>query len=290
MNTQYQLGDILIFKAEDDYLSKCIAWLTDSDTSHSAMIYTKDSITESVAPGVMTNKIETGKGEAAYLLRLTPARNPKPLIDAAKKYLDAGTHYNFPSLLYLAGLLLFRKIRPTNKLLNITERIMTCACLELDKLLQKLATHPENRSMVCSQFVYQVYYDCGKDYQIRIHNESMNTLKQDTGAVRLYDLCNQNFTSANDASVKNRIIEESSDELIEQLYEALHPADLTNAVSLENFRTPPIIDLFSQKLHKLMEILDSDMPIDSLFVSPGDFVYHSENLENKGELLIERIF
>lgn len=289
MNTQYQLGDIIIFKAGDEALSKCIAWLTDSDVSHSAMIYTEDSITETIAPGVVVNKIETGKGEAAYLLRLSPAQDPKPLIKAAKKYLDAKTHYNFPALLYLAGLLLFRRIRPTKKVLLVTERIMTLACLELDKILQKLTKHPKNRSMVCSQFVYQVYHDCGKDYEIRIHNNGMKKMDSASGAICLYDLRGQSSTHGLQSMSAYQEVRESPEELMIQLYEALNQSDLTNSILVESSRIQPIIDRFCDKLEELMKLLKTDMPIDSLFVSPADFVYHAENLENKGEILIERI-
>lgn len=289
MNTSYQLGDILVFKAEDDALSKCIAWLTDSDVSHCAMFYTEDSITETIAPGAVTNKIEIGKGEAAYLLRLNPSQDPRPLLNAAQKYIDAGTRYNFPALLYLAGLLLFRKIRPTGKLFFVIEKIMTLACLELDNLLQTLAKHPEYRSTVCSQYVYQVYYDCGVDYQIRIHNGFTNEIIQTPEKIRLFDLCNQNCTFLAASSYTNEKVTESPEELIRQLCKALDPRDISNVISVENLGVPPIVNLFSTKLQKLVDILSTDMPIDSLFVSPADFVYHAENLENIGEILIERI-
>lgn len=289
MNNPYQLGDIIIFKAEDDIFSKCIAWLTDSDVSHSAMIYTEDSITEMIAPGAVVNKIQTGKGEAAYLLRLTPPRDPRPLLNAAEKYLNAKTQYNFPALLYLGGLLLFKRIRPTKKLLCIAQRIMTLACQELDKLLQKLAKHPENRSMVCSQYVYQVYYDCGKQYQIQIHSDCSNRFHQQSDTIRLFDLHNENLASQVKSPHTNLLVSEAPEELMTQLYEALSQSDLTNVVSAEHIEIQPVIDAFCEKLQLLMEILRTDMPIDSLFVTPADFVYHAENLENRGEILMERI-
>lgn len=289
MNNPYQLGDIIIFKAEDDIFSKCIAWLTDSDVSHSAMIYTEDSITEMIAPGAVVNKIQTGKGEAAYLLRLTPPRDPRPLLNAAEKYLNAKTQYNFPALLYLGGLLLFKRIRPTKKLLCIAERIMTLACLELDKLLQKLAKHPENRSMVCSQYVYQVYYDCGKEYQIQIHSDRSNRFHQQSDTIRLFDFHNENLASQVKSPHTNLLVSEAPEELMTQLYEALSQSDLTNVVSAEHIEIQPVIDAFCEKLQLLMGILRTDMPIDSLFVTPADFVYHAENLENRGEILMERI-
>lgn len=299
MKQFYEPGDILIFKAEDSFLSKSIAWLTDSDVSHGAMFYTRDSIVETIAPGVVVNQVRTGMGDPAYLLRLSPAKDPAPLLKAAKKYLDAGTQYNFPALLYLGGLLLCRKITPTAKLLSVAERIMDIACLELDKLLQKLAKHPENRSMVCSQFVYQVYEDCGEDYRIRIHSGSTNGFMSDERTIRLMDLRNQNFRTAPD-SVGTYSDMENEETLIEELYQALSGAEadifmdeniLSGDLILKGVSNSivPTVNKFAGKLEELMKILGSDAPVDSLFVAPADFVYHAQNLENKGEVQIERI-
>lgn len=310
MKKSYQPGDILIFKAEDDFLSRSIAWLTNSDVSHSAMFYTKDSIVETIAPGVVQNQVRTGKGDFAYLLRLTPAKDSAPLIQAAKKYMDAGTQYNFPALLYLGGLLLCRRITPTTRLLSITERIMDAACLELDKLLQRLAKHPGNRSMVCSQFVYQVYEDCGEDYRIHIHGALQNGFKQEnmlqeTHTIRLLDLQEHaaisladtresDLDAVSDGECVIRDVEEE-DNLIAQLYQALSSADIENSIAMDtierdgSFGMVPIVNKFAGKLKKLTQVLGMDAPIDSLFVAPADFVYHAENLENLGGIQIERI-
>lgn len=46
-----QSGDILVFEAGDNWLSKCIAKLTDSNVSHAAMCYQDGTIVRWAAAG-----------------------------------------------------------------------------------------------------------------------------------------------------------------------------------------------------------------------------------------------
>ena len=108
-------GDVIIFEAGDSWLSKCIAKLTNSTVSHAAIRYSGDNMIEMGGNGIQLSRCrETAHGgEKAYLLRLSPEKDPAPLIAAAKRYLDEDVQYDYPDLIFFAGLLIYRTVRPT---------------------------------------------------------------------------------------------------------------------------------------------------------------------------------
>lgn len=67
-------------------------------------------------------------GEKAYLLRLCPEKDPAPLVAAAKRYLDEDVQYDYPDLIFFAGLLIYRAVRPTPRWQKITDLILNMAC------------------------------------------------------------------------------------------------------------------------------------------------------------------
>ena len=163
-------GDVIIFEAGDSWLSKCIAKLTNSTVSHAAIRYSGDNMIEMGGNGIQLSSCrETAHGgEKAYLLRLSPEKDPAPLIAAAKRYLDEDVQYDYPDLIFFAGLLIYRTVRPTPRWQKITDLILNMACRELDKLLNKVIHKGDVPVMVCSQLVYQCYADCGSGYRIML--------------------------------------------------------------------------------------------------------------------------
>lgn len=291
-------GDILIFKAGDDWIGKSIAWLTRSDVSHAAMMYGSDTIVEMGLSGIMVNKIaENPEGKLAHILRLAPEMDSQPLLDAASVYVNSQVKYDLPSLVLLAGLLIYRQIRPTPKLKIITDTILRLACVEIDKLIM-LLRKDKKHTMVCSQLVYQCYQDCPKDYHIRIQDgdlqASHDAIQADSQTIRLIDQldrmeCNNlvNFTQSDLPKL-------TPDEAAKELYLALldeketHEIEneLTSASSMDD-----ILQIAKQLLLKLEAFLEEyglDLPVQALFITPGDLLNHSVNLTNLGSLMIER--
>ena len=58
---------------------------------------------------------------AHTLLRLNPELPHKPLLDDATIYVDGEVGYDFPALILLAGLLIYRDIRPTPRWRKTTD-------------------------------------------------------------------------------------------------------------------------------------------------------------------------
>ena len=75
-------GDVIIFEAGDSWLSKCIDKLTNSTVSHAAIRYSGDNMIEMGGNGIQLSSCrETAHGgEKAYLLRLSPEKDPACLL------------------------------------------------------------------------------------------------------------------------------------------------------------------------------------------------------------------
>ncbi len=301
-------GDIIIFKAEDDWFSKVIAWFTQSDVSHAAMAYSEDSIVEVGAYGIGVHKVDISEGNDVYVMRLSTPLDPAPLIDSANHYLDAKVRYDFPALIILAGLLIYRRIVPTTKLLNITYRILSAAGLMLDEMIQHVMLHHSDRAMVCSQLVYQIFYDCGGDYRIQIADgclQSDPVTRKVSESICLYDLLSDSFAKQISTTEKSLppvtthfLTQREMEELAQELYTALCE---TEQQSLENLdyliktESPDMTSTLSSakhflsKLEEFLKLIKCDMPLDAMFVTPGDLVYHATNLSRIGTLSLKRI-
>lgn len=296
-------GDIIVFKAENDWLSKAIAWFTKSDVSHAAMAYSEDSIVEVGANGIGVHKVDISEGENVYVMRLSSHPDATPLINTANAYLDAKVRYDFPALFILAGLLIYRRIIPTNKLLRITNRIISACGLMLDEMIQHAILHHPDRAMVCSQLVYQIFYDCGGEYRIQIVNGSVqNSALQEDASIRLCDLLSESKTLAKEEAdtdvMKSSLTPEETKELAKELYDALcetEPHNKENLIHLTVAETSQInstlsaAEQFLSKLENFLHLIKCDMPLDAMFVTPGDLVYHAVNLKQEGTLSLERI-
>ena len=89
--------------------------------------------------GIVSSKCkEAANGDNAYLLRLNPERTAAPLLAAAKEYLDEKVYYDYPDLVFFAGLIIFRAVRSTKRWQKIMDYILESACVELDKMLNKM--------------------------------------------------------------------------------------------------------------------------------------------------------
>lgn len=306
MSTKLNKGDIIIFKAGNDWLSKSIAWLTNSDVSHAAMVYSENSIIEVGGKGIGIHKVNISNGQEAYVMRLQPNVDSAPLIHSADKYFKNQIQYDFPALFLLAGLLVRKKMTPTAKLISITNRILSSVCLELDKYIQKAVLHHQERAMVCSQLVYQIFYDCGGKYRIQINENNKFRLMDasNSATVCLQDLA-ENLTDKSNIiadiqpSEKLQLEQDNSidDEDIKELYTTLCESkeivptigkDFTN--SIPNLQDSSYYArIFIDKTKKIMSLLGSNLPIDAMFVTPADFVYHASNLKKQGMIELKRI-
>lgn len=288
--SKLQPGDVLVFKAGDDWVGKSIAWLTDSDVSHAAMMLNDGKMVEMGTSGIHAGNVEVLDGDRAVLLRLDPEKDPEPLVNAAQKYIDSKTRYDFPALAFLGGLIIYRKIRPTPKFIAVTDLLLRAACVVLDKLIQEVILKNPDKAMVCSQLVYQIYEDCGREYHIQIDGGLLQGADMADGSICLADLAHDAPQLDMLSSVNVSLPDE--EELARELYHALTEKETENHMdfSAANLGSlPSLTKRFLEKLEEFLEKSSSNLPINALFISPADLAYKSTNLHTVGRLDIVRM-
>lgn len=300
-------GDIIIFKAEDCWFSRAIAILSHSDVCHAAMVYTEDSITENLADGVQVNRVSVSEGDDVYVLRLASEPDAGPLLCCADAYLQNKNKYDFPGLVLLGGLLIYRYIVPTPKILKIADHIIDAACLQLDLMVQN-ALHYKGRAMVCSQYIYQIFYDCGEEYRINIAdgclwNDANRTLEENASSnICLAHYQKENRNICNSFSSFSNCLKEGEEEA---LYKELCMAFLEagengqqenclketdeDKVQKQIASAAQKAEGFCSRLKHFLELMNCDMPVDAMFVTPGDILNHSTNLKRVGTVSLKRV-
>lgn len=295
-------GDVVIFKAGDDWIGKSIAWLTDSDVSHAAIMLENMTMAEMGASGIHVGKVQAQQGSGAMVLRLSPEKDSAPLVAAAQKYVDRQTRYDFPVLALLAGLIIYRKIRPTPKMVEITDVLVRAACSALDRLIQ-IALKDPSQAMVCSQLVYQVYNDCGKEYRIKINGGQLqdcaaagadNAAPTDDGFICLAELVSSAQADCAEPVMATAASRTEVDEqkLAEELFCALQQQGETADSDLcaDNLGALPAwCARFLDRLEEFLEATKSELPIDALFITPADIAYHADNLSLIEEIALNRV-
>lgn len=286
-------GDVIIFKAGDNWISKSIAFLTDSDVSHSAIMLENMMMAEMGSGGISVGQVEPQEGSGAIVLRLSPEKDPSPLVAATQKYVDCQTRYDFPALVLLAGLIIYRNIRPTPKMVEITDILIRAACSAIDRLIQLAQKNP-NKAMVCSQLVYQVYSDCGKEYRIRIKNGQFQAMPGNDEFICLADLAGRNQLDGAAPMTTNAasMPELNEQQIAEKLFSALEEQDepMDFALCDSNLGAlPEWCGHFLNRLEEFLEVTHCELPIDALFITPADIAYHADNLLQVEEIELKRI-
>jgi uncharacterized protein YycO len=168
-------GDIVLFRTREEcgaaeWLSGNLnQFLTNSPVRHAGMMIEGTKMVEVIDSGVRAPKIIPVDYDKVIVMRMKKEIDPQPLLNAAQKYLDAKVPYDFPALVLLGGFLVYRKIRPDKKLTAPAYLILLSAIKALDKWISHVKK--KKGAMICSQLVYQIYKDCGKDYHIEIKHD-----------------------------------------------------------------------------------------------------------------------
>lgn len=294
MELQFKSGDILLFEAEDvnNFIEKCIMKLTDSNITHSAMVYKDNTMVEMIASGISLTPFHCSeKGVKTHALRFTPQMSPKPLINAADVYLKSKIKYDYADLILLAGLLIFKKLNLTTVMSEIVFAVLQLACQFLDEIYQRFENKGKRIDMICSQLVYQIYYDCGPDYLIKIRN---GLLQQDNGkGIRIYDYISHSpkavHKSLDQQYCKKEYTEIDSNSLAKELFGTLSEQKNVNLSK----KTTQFIDVkthcvkdqaeeFIGKIEQLLTVMKINLPLPALFVTPSDLLNNTENLIQYG--------
>ncbi len=314
MSDAVKKGDMILFFAGDTWLSKSISYLTGGEVTHASMVYSEDSIIEILAGGVQVNKIavwdDERKGKKAYIMRHKPELKYEPLKKSADTYLNSDIIYDFPGLYLLGALLIYNKFIPTPRFLKCTELILELAVCQLDHFIQKKIRHNPGKAMVCSQFIYQLFYDCGGEYRIPIVGGCFSVKDQEDGCsqgkICLAELLKEKAPKAEDENLYGKeeempdtwpggVTEESIERTAKELYLALTAAGQEEETDsqlsgTENMdKVCSLAGRFMDRVKQIQEILGADFPLDAMFVTVADLAHHAPSLERVGTVYIERI-
>lgn len=286
MTHDIKTGDVAVFEAENDWISKSIALITRSDVSHAALVHQDMTFAEMGLSGIQSNPfcVDEEKGRKVYFLRLTPEKDAAALSAAAQKYIDAKVEYDKPSLFLLAGYLIYRQIRkPTARWRTAADFIISAGIWAIDKLINQAKN---KKAMVCSQFVYQCYFDCGREYRIDISPRELAPELSASGQLCLADLAKE----AGPVAEAPMLLSISEEELAKELYLALSEEVDTSAFLLASDLSSVAskAKTFIEKLEDLLKILSLEMPVSALFVTPADLLQNASNLALKATVKISR--
>lgn len=297
-----QTGDVIIFEAED-FLGKCIAWITDSSVSHAAMVYDNSAASETMVEmgkgGIRSNsfvisEVSLPGYEKVHFMRYTQDLSAGRLTKVADRYREEGIQYDYPSLVLLAGLLIYRDVQ-TDKWDEV-KVVLRLACKELDKILNRIIHHKEKINvMMCSQLVCQCYLDCGYDLDIE------NGLLQTSGAEAIWladylddaDELSESFLWEESAAAGLEL----TDEMVEKSAEVLYLSLLETSESLDG-KPHDAMNLsgaahyakkFLGALQAIMDHSGNKAPLEALFVTPADLYSNAENLEEQGFAWLKRM-
>lgn len=266
MEQKLKIGDILLFKPKKhSWIGKCIAKLTNSDVSHAVMVYGPDSMIEMNADGVGVYGIDQIEGDEVYVMRMHEPPDPELLIKSANSYLKAEVRYDFPALVILAGLLVYRRTVPS----KIAREIIELACNQLDHWMQQAFSRGAP-VMVCSQLVYQIYENCGPRYHIQIKEGILKTKKPDREA----DFCD---IDGNDVKELLNLEEltQKSEALAKELFAIIDSFD----EEVVSQRDTPMHREYEKRFIDIIETLELKITPESLFTTPGDLLKHAQNLD-----------
>lgn len=329
MNTILQKGDMILFFRGDTWLSKSISYLTGAEVTHASMVYSEDSIIEILAGGVQITKIALKDSEQdakkAYLMRHIPELDFQPLKDSADAYLNADIKYDFTGLYLLGGLLIYKKFVPSPRFLNCTGIILEAGLLLLNRFIRKEFLHDSGKAMVCSQFIYQLFYDCGGDYRIPIVDgclsvnnrtnkpETLLTPKTcPTEEICLADLLaldmKQDMASMEEDNdllftVSEADIDSPSfmEDVAKELYFTLtgsssesenDTATAANGLFAKSTHINHVLSLarkFLDKSRQLQEKIGLSLPLDAMFVTVADLAYHAPSLQKIDTVYVKRL-
>jgi hypothetical protein len=290
-------GDIIVFKVKDySYLSRLIGKFTDSNVSHAAMVYQDGKIVEMGSKGIAVNEMEILPAieDNTYVFRMKSEPTYTPLIESARKHVDAGVKYDFSGLVFIAFIIINKRIIKSPILVKVINMFLKSACIILRNIIEEITG---KKRMICSQLVYQIYRDSGKDYEIHFEKRVLSNLSENkdlsenkgSATFRLADLIGD--YDANAESYYEDNVEHVDDEdLARQLLTALENIDEKDIeYTLDLSGVFSSADKFMKLLEEIREKTAPDVPLDALFVAPCDFLT-TKNLKETAKINIKDNF
>lgn len=303
-------GDILLFKVDvsnpnTEWISKAIAFLTNSDVSHAALYMGNNLLSDEGLSGLACHKINDDSADdpaarPTYVRRLETPIDKEPVLNSAKQYIKNNEPYDTPALVLLGLILIYRKL-PIHLLpVDFVTKVLAIAAAKIDEYIAS-RLHPGKKPMVCSQYVFQCYEDGGEDYQLQVR--LFNTLPENS--YTLIDHVHKIVSNAPDqwgSQVQTTLTpaytydEESMSALVEKMKTIDFSQAMPTSVELDKEIIQSVLH-FSNKVYTLfhqdetelttVEKLSITTDKKALFVTPADLKLCA-NLNDIGDAIIYR--
>lgn len=285
-------GDILLFSViHGDWESELIALLTDAPVSHTAMVYDETHIIEETPPSAAINDLsERIKNRDIYVMRLKNVNDLSSTIEIADKYAKANWPYADNALPFIGLYMIGKKYIFTGNKQKIYNKILECALAALIDINNK-KKYGDKAPMMCSQFAYHCYKESG--HKININNNVDETI---LSKMREYFNSNKKdlLQEPSPKDELNYVIPDKNtlNKLVQELREEIKNNDkaaneaLSDNLMLTAYRfSSCFVDTFGKnKDNGIVDIFDKLEELYEYFVSPGDLLLHTTNLEFKGIL------
>lgn len=149
-------GDVLLYSGTG-LLSDAIKFFTNSDVSHVGLYLGgagSGMIGEAVDAGVIRDTREQSFPGHNWVVvhRLRDKRDMAPVLNRGNYYLDQRLRYAYPQLVFLAMLLLLKRVRPSGVLGKMVQAVSVAAAEALNRFLES-----GKELMICSEFVYRAF-------------------------------------------------------------------------------------------------------------------------------------
>jgi hypothetical protein len=254
------------------------------------MVYQDGQMVEMGSGGIAVNKMEMlpKPEDNAYVFRMKSEPTFEPLVESAKKYVDAHVKYDFSGIVFIAFILINKRMNKSPKLVKIIDVVLKGACLVLREIIERITG---KQRMICSQLVCQIYRDCGKDYEIHYEKRVLSDLPEskDSATFRLADLIG-NYDADAESFDEDNIEYIDDEDLARQLLTAL---ENINEKDIEYTLDLSAVINSAAKFMKLLEdirkMIAPDVPIDALFIAPCDFLT-TKNLKEIAKINIKDNF
>lgn len=303
--TDLKPGDVLLFKAEEGWISKAISLLTASDVSHSAIYMGQNILSDLGQAGLFCHTIsESGETRPIYARRIHAKANLEPVLQAARGLIAGKQPYDMPALVMLGLILLYRDwpIHLIPK--EFVTHLLMEATAALDTFINQ-QRHPGQQPMVCSQYVFQCFTNAGPSYALQVHNGNILKLSSPTGSSLLIDRVNNHIQTRSTLSATPKAAQHqpalNTDAVLQEIVGRLQaPPNLAAPVleTLDEELVRAVIG-FSDRWHGLHHDskgtdaatrlqVNANAEVKAMFVTPADLKSHCTNLDVIGQSAINR--
>jgi hypothetical protein len=296
-------GDILLFTSDGSRLDQIIEVLCDSPYCHVAMGFTPAPndrpnysriINETLKGVIFVNldDIDLFDPRQMVVRRHKTATDLSPVMAAAEYYFEEKEPYPEENLVFVALLLLYRKVTPQSALQRAMIRYLKWVT---KKILAFINEHrfPGKKPMVCSQFIFQCFQDAGGELTLHIENG----LLMANNAPTLLDLIDQQMKTNGKPSLPLTIDpnEPSAAEILQELFDALQTPDASGPLTSSAQITDALVGAaaeFCEALTSLaapqsLQANNSDAvgfvrAQEAVFVTPADLADSCPEIEDIG--------